>query len=133
MHTNNINLCMISYLVITPRKKISGSLTLDHNSSLQREQSKKNLSTTTLPHPSSSSSFTSSLKQPQPRKARQNSSSSEDDAYILLHPRGASGSTIYTGDSGFEDVRPLQRLDQEVVDDGGSSEPQSKSLNILSN
>lgn len=93
--------------------------------------------TATLPHSitCSPSSSTSSLKlsaQPQ-SKARLNSSSSEDDAYILLHPSSCSGTSItgasalYTGDSGFEDVRPLQRLDQEVDIDGGeSSEPASK-------
>ncbi len=58
-------------------------------------------------------------------RRRQNSSSSEDDAYILLHPSGASAGTIgYTGDSGFEDVQPLQRLDQEVEND--LSKPESK-------
>ena len=61
-------------------------------------------------------------------KTRLNSSSSEDDAYILLHPSGASAGTLgYMGDSGFEDVQPLQRLDQEVKNDPGvSSEPESK-------
>lgn len=110
--------------VITPRKKISGSWTLDHNSSLQKEPNNKKKQST-LPYSSSSSS---SLKQSQPlSKARQNSSSSEDDAYILLHPSGTSASALYTGDSGFEDVRPLQRLDQEMENDGGeSSEPDSK-------
>ena len=61
-------------------------------------------------------------------KTRLNSSSSEDDAYILLHPSGASAGMLgYTGDSGFEDVQPLQRLDQEVENDPGVlSEPESK-------
>ena len=114
--------------MILPRKKTSGSLTLDHNSFLQKEQSKKKQSTATLPH-SFYPSSTSSLKQSQLRKVQQNSSSSasEDDAYILLHPSGASASMLYTGDSGFEDVRPLQRLDQEVIDNGGSCESESKS------
>ena len=58
-------------------------------------------------------------------KTRLNSSSSEDDAYILLHPSGASVGTLgYTGDSGFEDVQPLQRLDQEVENNPGV--PESK-------
>jgi hypothetical protein len=132
-------------VINTPRKKISGSWTLDHNSSLQKEpkNEKKKIPsrTATLPHSTSSSSpFTSSLKQSgQPMasskaRRRQNSSSSEDDAYILLHPSGASAGTLgYTGDSGFEDVQPLQRLDQEVENNGRESfVPESKYVNIIS-
>ena len=66
-------------------------------------------------------------------KTRLNSSSSEDDAYILLHPSGTIAGTLgYTGDSGFEDVQPLQRLDQEAENDPGeSSEPESKYILLL--
>ena len=115
--------------MITPRKKVSGCRTLDHNSSLQKELNKKQ-STATLPHSISSSS----LKQfslSQLSNASQ-SSCNEDDAYILLHPSGTSASTLNTGDSGFEDVRPLQRLDQEPENEGDSSESVGKLIVPLS-
>ena len=112
----------LNLAVITPRKKPTGSHTLDHNSSLQKEFNKKR-STATLPH--SSSSKQSSISQ---LISASQSSCNEDDAYILLHPSGTSSSTLNMGDSGFEDVRPLQRLDQEPENDGDTSESISKSI-----
>ena len=52
------------------------------------------------------------------------SNGNEDDAYSIMHRRGTSASTVSNaGDSGFEDVRPLQRLDQEPDIKGDSHQP----------
>ena len=69
----------------------------------------------------SSSTHHSNLSRPQ---------NQEDDAYITLEPGGTSTSTLNTGDSGFEDVRPLQRLDQETSDDGDSNAPIGKLMTL---
>lgn len=91
--------------VAKPRKHTPGTHTLEHNRLATKDQQ----GTKTLPH-----SFTSH-KQPSLSQLSGASQSSEDDAYTTLHPSGTSTSTLNTGDSGFEDVRPLQRLDQEPV------------------
>ena len=64
-----------------------------------------------------------------PHKLQLNSTShgNEDDAYSTMHPNGTSTSTTSnTGDSGFEDVRPLQRLDQEPDTKEDTPQPAGK-------
>ena len=102
--------------VAKPRKHTSRSNTLSQGSSPATKDLHK---TKTLPHSSSSSK---QFGQSQPSGGSQG----EDDAYTTLHPSGTSASTLNTGDSGFEDVRPLQRLDQEPVDEDDVPGPAGK-------
>ena len=97
--------------VAKPRKTLSGSHTLQHNSSFGKVLGTKDVqkAKTTSTMPCSSSLTQQNLSQLKGTSQR----SGEDDAYTTLHPSGTSTSTLNTGDSGFEDVRPLQRLDQE--------------------
>ena len=102
-----------------------GNYSLEHDTSLHKEalKDKHTVKTTnTLPQLSSlqQSSFTKARTQ---LKSSLQSNTNEDEAYTTLHPSGTSNSMLNTGDSGFEDVRPLQRLDQESPDHKEGSSP----------
>ena len=92
-----------------PRKPVSS--TLKHNSSLQKElaniDERKMKAVSTMPH-------TLSSRQTIFTQLNRASNGNEDEAYSIMHPSRTSSRTLSNaGDSGFEDVRPLQRLDQE--------------------
>lgn len=102
---------------VTPRKKVSVSRTLGHNASLHKEvkDERRTHSIATMPHPSSAHAQLYCASQ-----------DGDDSAYSILHPSGVSTGTLNTGDSGFEDVQPLQRLDQEPVSDRDKAGPVGK-------